>query len=172
MQEHNLHFVVLLEPMIDSRKLTKVCRKIKMESSYSASDGVSKIWVMWKEPLRFYLFHCHDQVVTFSVEEHGRASAFLSFVYAKCSVLERRDLWQQLSSLSTSISLPWMVGDDFNVILDVEEKLGGNPPEVRALDDFHDALLSSNLMDAGFQGTLGATTRKEPHALELGWIDA
>lgn len=58
----------------------------------------------------------------------------------------------KIHMLSTSISLPWLVGGDFNAILAEDEKLG--PPEARALsDDFHDAILSANLLDAGFQGS-------------------
>lgn len=49
---------------------------------------------------------------TLTVEEQGQVQAFLSFVYAKCSVTERRELWQQLNSLEASINKPWLVGGD------------------------------------------------------------
>ena len=79
--------------------------------------------------------------------------AVLSFVYAKCSIVDRRELWQQLHVLSQTISMPWMIGGDFNTILYANEKLGGNPPEVRSMDDFHEAISLANLIDAGFLGS-------------------
>lgn len=90
----------------------------------------------WRHPLQLNLYQRHDQIMTFTVEEQGQVQAFLSFVYAKCSVTERRELWQQLNSLSASINKPWLVGGDFNATLYAHEKLGGALPEVRATDDF------------------------------------
>lgn len=37
-----------------------------------------------------------------------------------------------------------------NPLLYANEKLGGNPPPVRSMDDFHEA---ANLIDAGFLGS-------------------
>lgn len=89
--KQELRFLVLLEPLIVSRKIEKLCRRFKMESDFTQDDGVAKILVMWREPLKFIPYHCHDQVVTFQVEERGQASAVFSFVYAKCTVGERRE---------------------------------------------------------------------------------
>lgn len=43
-------------------------------------------------------------------------------VYARCITLERLELWEELLALSED---PWIVGEDFNVLLNEEEKLGG-----------------------------------------------
>lgn len=113
---------------------------------------LSKIWVLWKSSIHLSIFHSHDQVVTFAVHEEGRLTAYLSFVYAKCTLAERRELWRQLSLLSASITVPWMVGGDWNVILFANEKLAPEE-DGRAIDEFDDALCAASLADAGFIGS-------------------
>ncbi|KAG5599847.1 hypothetical protein H5410_031217 [Solanum commersonii] len=49
----------------------------------------------------------------------------ITAVYARCNTLERLELWEQLEELTQGNLLPWVIGGDFNVILNEEEKLGG-----------------------------------------------
>ncbi|XP_060200462.1 uncharacterized protein LOC132628715 [Lycium barbarum] len=48
-------------------------------------------------------------------------------VYAKCSEVERLQLWDSLYFLASNMTCPWLIGGDFNVILNEEEKIGGLP---------------------------------------------
>ncbi|XP_060210670.1 uncharacterized protein LOC132637628 [Lycium barbarum] len=50
-----------------------------------------------------------------------------TLVYAKCSASERIELWEDIYHLSNTLSCSWLVGGDFNVVLNDEEKIGGNP---------------------------------------------
>ncbi|KAG5583446.1 hypothetical protein H5410_054073 [Solanum commersonii] len=36
--------------------------------------------------------------------------------------LERLELWEEMEELAGNIQIPWLVGGDFNVILNEEEK--------------------------------------------------
>lgn len=45
-------------------------------------------------------------------------------VYARCSTEERLELLEEIETLDF-VRCPWMVGGDFNVILNEKEKLGG-----------------------------------------------
>ncbi|KAH0657969.1 hypothetical protein KY289_026717 [Solanum tuberosum] len=49
----------------------------------------------------------------------------ITAVYARCNTLERLELWEQLKELTQGNLLPWVIGGDFTVILNEEEKLGG-----------------------------------------------
>ncbi|KAH0721346.1 hypothetical protein KY290_006336 [Solanum tuberosum] len=49
----------------------------------------------------------------------------ITAVYARCTALERLELWEELEDLAGREHCPWVVGGDFNVILSEEEKLGG-----------------------------------------------
>ena len=52
-------------------------------------------------------------------------SVIISSVYARCNATERLELWDDLESLVDREQCPWIIGGDFNVILNEEEKLGG-----------------------------------------------
>lgn len=51
----------------------------------------------------------------------------ISAVYARYSSLERLLIWEDLEDIEESVDVPWIVGGDFNVILEEIEKLGGLP---------------------------------------------
>lgn len=50
---------------------------------------------------------------------------YITAVYARCSFIERLDLWEDLQNILEEIYVSSLVGGDFNVILDDSEKLGG-----------------------------------------------
>lgn len=48
-------------------------------------------------------------------------------VYARCSALERLELFEELQAGEPFDNMPWIVEGDFNIILNDDEKLGGLP---------------------------------------------
>lgn len=48
-----------------------------------------------------------------------------TFIYAKCDATDRLALWEDLIALSSTHQMPWIVGGDFNIVLEAHEKLGG-----------------------------------------------
>ncbi|KAL6570175.1 hypothetical protein OROMI_014689 [Orobanche minor] len=77
---------------------------------------------------------------------------FLTVAYGRNTKIQRRDLWDDLLSVSQN-QVPWMVGGDFNIILQPEEKKGGASPIQSDMEEFSDCLLNCNLSDVGFAGT-------------------
>ncbi|KAH0723056.1 hypothetical protein KY289_006100 [Solanum tuberosum] len=49
----------------------------------------------------------------------------ITAVYARCTALERLELWEAPGDLAGREHYPWVVGGDFNVVLNEKEKLGG-----------------------------------------------
>ncbi|XP_019241420.1 PREDICTED: uncharacterized protein LOC109221391 [Nicotiana attenuata] len=49
---------------------------------------------------------------------------------------------------------PWLVGGDFNVIWDEEEKFGGLPVHINEIDHFRHCINTCNLFDLGFKGSI------------------
>lgn len=64
-----------------------------------------------------------DQQLTILLTLKDGTKVLSTVVYAKCSDIERLNLWDDLYSLSLNFRVPWMVGGDFNVILSGEEKI-------------------------------------------------
>ncbi|KAL6572341.1 hypothetical protein OROMI_013299 [Orobanche minor] len=78
--------------------------------------------------------------------------SIMIIVYGRNTKIQRRDLWDDLLSVSQN-QVPWMVGGDFNIILQLEEKKGGACPIQSDMEEFSDCLLNCNLSDVGFAGT-------------------
>lgn len=74
-------------------------------------------------------------------------------VYAKCDVLERVDLWNNIYNLSNNMRHTWLVGGNFNVILNEEEKIDGLPIHSPEYEDFAFCLNSCELFDIHFKGS-------------------
>lgn len=75
----------------------------------------------------------------------------LTIVYAKCSRNERLDLWHDITALPAT-DLPWMVGGDFNFIVDRIERSGGAPPDAHAMTYFASFIIDCGLIDIGVKG--------------------
>ncbi|XP_059287623.1 uncharacterized protein LOC132040947 [Lycium ferocissimum] len=75
-------------------------------------------------------------------------------VYANCDHLERISLWDSLYSLADHMDLPWLVGGDFNVIMNEDEKTGGLPVFPDEYEDFAFCTNSCELFDINYKGSL------------------
>ena len=83
----------------------------------------------------------------------------ISLVYAKCTQRERLLLWESMFELANTINVPWVIGGDFNVIYNEEEKLGGRPVIELEIWDFNHCINVCNLEDRGFKGQIHLVER-------------
>lgn len=58
-------------------------------------------------------------------QDGGTQEVVVTSVYAKCDATQRGELWEALQQVAEGNNLPWLVGGDFNVILNQKEKLWG-----------------------------------------------
>ncbi|XP_060170592.1 uncharacterized protein LOC132601529 [Lycium barbarum] len=77
----------------------------------------------------------------------------VTMVYAKCSEVERMQLWDSLYFLASNMTSPWLIGGDFNVILNEEEKIGGLAVLPQIYEDFAFCLNSCELHAMAFKGS-------------------
>ncbi|XP_075092317.1 uncharacterized protein LOC142172567 [Nicotiana tabacum] len=88
----------------------------------------------------------------FHTESH--VEFVLTLIYAKCDAIERIELWDSLYAMARDMDASWLVGGDFNVIWDEEEKFGGLPVSLNKIDDFRHCINTCNLFDLGFKGNI------------------
>lgn len=81
-----------------------------------------KIWIFWRNDWEGSVMINSFQQVTMRFIKCNMPFIITS-VYARCNVLDRLELWEELERIDTS-NYPWMVEGDFNMILHEEEKLG------------------------------------------------
>ncbi|XP_060190319.1 uncharacterized protein LOC132619425 [Lycium barbarum] len=78
----------------------------------------------------------------------------ITVVYASTDRSGRIALWEDLYDMYSHITIPWLVGGDFNVITDDIEKFGGLPVQFAETEDFRQCIDICQLMDLGFTGSM------------------
>ncbi|KAL6550651.1 hypothetical protein OROMI_021139 [Orobanche minor] len=110
------------------------------------------IWVFSDNNTTINVLKNTNQLLHTSISHNSSPEPYeLSVVYAKNTKIERRELWEDLVSVSQFHS-PWMVGGDFNIVLHPVEKKGDSPPIPSEMEEFRDAILDCDLTDGGFVG--------------------
>ena len=76
----------------------------------------AKIWLFQDSSIKVTSVMDSSQASTFLVQESAATSFYFTVAYASVDRIIRRDLWLELINFSIGISLPWLVGGDFNVV--------------------------------------------------------
>ncbi|XP_075097952.1 uncharacterized protein LOC142175266 [Nicotiana tabacum] len=151
-KEHGFFIVALMETFQKKRLLQKYRRRLGMENAISNVNG--KIWLFLDTSVEWDLLVDTEQQLTIKVYYQDICNhIMMTFVYAKCSSLERLELWDNLYYLASDMDLPWVVGGNFNVILNEEEKRGGLPVHPPEYEDFAFFVNSFGLFDLGYTGS-------------------
>lgn len=79
-----------------------------------------------------------DQFLYFSLSFRGDPIC-CTFVYAKCSYVQRCALWYDISSFYVSMTLSWIVSCDFNVVID-SSKCSKILPSLLPYSEFSDMI--------------------------------
>lgn len=85
--------------------------------------------------------------------QEDNKECIFTVVYAKCTESERLLLWDDIYQLAANMNTPWLVGGDFNAILNEEEKLGGLPIRPQECEDFAFCINSSEREEIRFKGS-------------------
>ncbi|XP_019241016.1 PREDICTED: uncharacterized protein LOC109221004 [Nicotiana attenuata] len=142
-----------MEPKQKKKNLERYRRRIGMLQAFA--NVSNKIWVFVDEDHGVEIIYDLEQQMTLKLTNLDTQMSFMvTFVYAKCDPIERIELWDSLYYLASDMSIPWLVGGDFNVILDEEEKFGGLPVSLNEINDFRHCISTCNLNDLGFKGSI------------------
>lgn len=84
--------------------------------------------MLWKDHLvETHVSMASHQMVHCIVKDKGSDfSCELTFIYGYNTIVDRKELWDQLKSLNNNIKVPWLVMGDFNTMLSVNDRLNGN----------------------------------------------
>ncbi|KAJ6425275.1 hypothetical protein OIU84_025946 [Salix udensis] len=77
----------------------------------------------------------------------------VTFVYGSSTSVERQELWHYLKyQKSINDSVPWLVTGDFNAIMRVTDRQGGDSNWYRHMEDFPNCALESELIHLAAEG--------------------
>ncbi|KAL0394851.1 UNVERIFIED_CONTAM: hypothetical protein Slati_4451300 [Sesamum latifolium] len=115
----------------------------------------SRIWLAWDDDfvdvdvLEVDTQYVHCRVLIRS----AHSDVLLTIVYGVNELGGRRALWQSLSNISHAIvDIPWLVGGDFNTILDASEVCGHSGDIKCAAEEFWACLHDTGLISLPMQG--------------------
>ncbi|XP_075098919.1 uncharacterized protein LOC142175818 [Nicotiana tabacum] len=132
--------VAIMEPFVDKRKI-------------DVPNG--KIWLFCSHNWPISVRDTDDQQITIKVANGtGNKNIWIKTVYAKCTTVERKDLWDAIDNLNMVIDGPRCIGGDFNVIWDSNEKVGGKPHRAYKSLDFINCLNNCGMIDIGYIGSI------------------
>ncbi|KAL6564968.1 hypothetical protein OROMI_016418 [Orobanche minor] len=149
-RNHKFNILALIEPKVD----LNTNFFLKRFGFHSVCANVSNhIRLFTETDTKIQILKNTEQMLHVEVNCSSIPTVFfLTVVYGRNTKIQRRDLWDDLLSVSQN-QVPWMVGGDFNIILQPEEKKGGAGPIQSDMEEFSDCLLNCNLSDVGFART-------------------
>lgn len=162
-QGSGLSFGCLLETRVRERKANKIVSDVFRDWEFMANyehNALGRIWVVWKPNVRLSPVFKSDQIITCSVKiQEMEEEFFCSFVYARNTVEERKELWGDICNHHDSPMFrnkPWMIMGDFNEILDGSEHSGydADPSISSGMRDFQKVVRHCCLSDISAQGPL------------------
>ncbi|KAG5606965.1 hypothetical protein H5410_028457 [Solanum commersonii] len=114
-----------------------------------------KIWLFWMDVWDGEIISDTIQQITIKFTHNvTKQHALITTVYARCSALERLELWEDIRWIANACFVPWVIGGDFNVVLNDSEKLGGLPVCQMETTDFAHCISDSGLIEFPFSGSL------------------
>ncbi|XP_074271397.1 uncharacterized protein LOC141595333 [Silene latifolia] len=132
-----------------------------------------RIWIFWKPHiLTLTVLHQSPQHMhCLLLHIASQKLIEVTFVYAFNARQDRRELWDQLISTSTQVTNPWLCLGDFNVVLNMDERLGSSHVQLADINEFKHCLDVCNLVDHPATGYHFTWNNKQGDGLRWAKLD-
>ncbi|KAL0293375.1 UNVERIFIED_CONTAM: hypothetical protein Sangu_3239200 [Sesamum angustifolium] len=152
-----------------SGRRARPCLRIQMEWFVDYSGPGNRIWIAWNDDfidvdiLSIGSQFVHCRVLMHDMHEH----ILITVVYGANEVSARREYGRGLLNWLCQLILPWLVGGDFNAVLDMSEVSGASGAIRVAMHEFNDCIIQTGLISLPMQGE-----RFSWHNCSTGWKGA
>ena len=143
LQQNKVGLVGLLETKRKEHKAVTIAANIfpgwHWVHNFSISKG--RIWVAWN-PRAFTVntLKMSDQFIHRAAAQTATKILFhITFIYGHNHELQCRPLWTELQQISLSVTGAWCIFGDFNTIMSINDRYGGNEVvdhDIQELSDF------------------------------------
>lgn len=154
LKKFKLDVLALFETHAGGDRAQSICRGLGFEHSFrvDASGQSGGIWLLWRSEVgRVEVVRSSTQFVHAKILKDSEV-VHLIVVYAAPTVSRRSGLWNELREVIQHISEPVVVGGDFNTIVRVDERTGGNGGLSADSVAFGEWMNDLSLIDMGFKG--------------------
>jgi hypothetical protein len=144
----------LLETKLDTVRMEGVRVKLGFENVFSVpslgrSGGLA---LLWQNEAEIVIQNFSQHHIDAHVESQQVKCWRLTGFYGRPEHHRHKESWALLKHLSTMDSAPWLCLGDFNELLALHEKRGGNARSLRQILEFQDAVNACNFVDLGYRG--------------------
>ena len=147
-KHHSIQLVAICEPKIQVAEIHSIRMRLNMDHAIFSSTG--DIWIFFKASISCRKVGESNQHLSLQIDSALFAVPIIfSFVHAKCTALQRVELWNSLLADKPTQSAWFLVGD-FNVIVSEEEKKGGVPFTPEEGWEFLNYMSQAGIFDVGF----------------------
>ncbi|RAL37786.1 hypothetical protein DM860_000480 [Cuscuta australis] len=121
----------------------------------NSAHPLDRIWVLWKpNKINITIKKWSDQWVHClgrRLDEHKEV--FITFVYGHNEAARRVDLWKDLGTIASTCDKPWCIIGDFNSVLELDDRIGGNPVTIEETSDFKNCVQTCGLEEIPSEGS-------------------
>ncbi|XP_074278217.1 uncharacterized protein LOC141601810 [Silene latifolia] len=150
LSKNKVEVLGLLETRVKSNNFAAISRTFRlysiMNNYFHHYNG--RIWVFW-DHRKFTVLssQIHDQLIHLELLHHiSQAKIYVTFIYANNDASQRERLWDELRGIAGSVT-QWIILGDFNIVREMGERIGPNPPSVSEILAFNKCLLDCTLAD-------------------------
>ncbi|CAA7060939.1 unnamed protein product [Microthlaspi erraticum] len=143
-----------VETHAGGEKAGKICGGLGFDNSFRV-DAIGQrggLWLLWRSGCGVVTIEESSEQFIYARVDDGVERLHLIVVYAARTVSRRSGLWEELSGVIQGISEPLVVGGDFNTILRLDERTGGNGRLSQDSVAFGEWISDASLIDMGFTG--------------------
>ncbi|PWA44555.1 hypothetical protein CTI12_AA523610 [Artemisia annua] len=154
--------VTLVETHLDGDRAECLGRQIQYDGHARVdAEGYSAgIWLYWKKSeVNVDIIAYYSQHLTVKISRDGEESWIFSAIYASPDINKRQELWNNLSTFSESLKMPWLLVGDFNETTTLDERHDGTQDMQRRCDKFKNWIENTSLIDLGYSGAKFTWTR-------------
>lgn len=147
--------VFLMETILKQNKMERIWSRLGFPNMLvvdcmGKSGGLA---LLWKENINVGIQNYSCRYINAKVFINSALGWWkLTGFYCQPKASKQREAWGLLRYLATMDPNPWICVGDFNEILFLFEKWGGNGRHWRLMDDFHSMLVDCDLVDLGYRG--------------------
>ncbi|XP_010462654.1 PREDICTED: uncharacterized protein LOC104743246 [Camelina sativa] len=155
LKKFKTNILALFEAHVGGDRAGRICQGLGFDNSFRV-DAVGQsggLWLLWRfgvGPVK--VVEANNQFIYSTVGE-GTDIMHLVVVYTDPTVSRRSGLWDKLREMLHGILEPVVVGGDFNTILRLDERTGGNGRVSLDSLAFGEWVNASSLTDMGFKGS-------------------
>ncbi|WMV42262.1 hypothetical protein MTR67_035647 [Solanum verrucosum] len=110
-------------------------RRLKMAKGYANNSGKICLFVNHGFDVT-EVRNFEQQLSVLLRNQNSNSTTCVTIIYEKCDPYQRMQLWEDISQVVDDLQYSWIIGGDFNVFLNEEDKIGGRPVTGNEVEDF------------------------------------